>query len=321
MTEISRWDAEMLRFTREMEAAAALDPQPDPRRDVAGARAWTERMNLPLAAGGDAMAESRDVTLPTAAGPVRCRLHRPVREAGLPVLVFVHGGGWVWNSVDTHDRLLRAYAAAAGCAVVSPDYALSPEAVFPRALHEVAGVIRHLAAEGASLGLDGSRIVAGGDSAGANLALAAALLLRDEAPALALQGLLLNYGCFDANCDTASYAEFAEGYGLTRARMRMFWEMYAPDPAERLGPLASPGLASLHDLPPVLLHIAELDVLRDDSEAIEQRLLDAGVAVERHLFPGVVHGFLRAQGRVSKAGESVREAGAWLRARFGTPGA
>ncbi|MDT8266957.1 alpha/beta hydrolase, partial [Roseomonas sp. DSM 102946] len=182
-------------------------------------------------------------------------------------MVNLHGGGWVWNSVDTHDRLFRAYAQAAGCAVLAPDYALSPEAAFPIALEQVAGVVRHVAAHGASLGLDPARIVLGGDSAGANLALAAALLLRETDPGLALRGLLLAYGCYDARCDTESQREFAEGFGLTRERMALFWRLYAPEEEARMSPLASPLLADLRGLPPALLQVAELDVLRDDSLA------------------------------------------------------
>ena len=325
MPQDSRWDPEMLRFTRAMEAAALSDPIPDITRDtarhLAAGRARTEALNLPRAAGGHAMAESRDLRLDLSSGPLSCRLHRPHVEGGrgaaLPVMVNLHGGGWVWNSVDTHDRLFRAYAQAAGCAVLAPDYALSPEAAFPIALEQVAGVVRHVAAHGASLGLDPARIVLGGDSAGANLALAAALLLRETDPGLALRGLLLAYGCYDARCDTESQREFAEGFGLTRERMTLFWRLYAPEEETRMSPLASPLLADLRGLPPALLQVAELDVLRDDSLALTGRMREAGVEVLSRLFPGTVHGFLRAQGRVGAADEAVAEAGRWLRERLG----
>lgn len=324
MPQDSRWDPEMLRFTRAMEAAALPDPIPDITRDtarhLAAGRARTEALNLPLAAGGHAMAESRDLRLELPGGTLSCRLHRPHVEGGhggaLPVMVNLHGGGWVWNSVDTHDRLFRAYAHAAGCVVLAPDYSLSPEAAFPVALEQVAGVVRHVAAHGASLGLDPARIVLGGDSAGANLALAAALLLRETDPDLVLRGLLLAYGCYDARCDTESQREFAEGFGLTRERMMLFWRLYAPEEEARLSPLASPLLADLRGLPPALLQVAELDVLRDDSLAMAGRMRDAGVEVLSRLFPGTVHGFLRAQGQVGAAGAAVEEAGRWLRERL-----
>jgi acetyl esterase len=237
------------------------------------------------------------------------------------VLLYIHGGGWVWNSIDTHDRLMREYAAAAGCAVIGPDYALSPEAAFPQALEECAAVLRWVAAQGAEWGLDPARIVLGGDSAGANLAAGAALMLRDAEglPAglpAGLRGLLLNYGVFDSRLDTPSYREFATGYGLTLERMRFYWSAYAPREADRAHPFAAPLRADLAGLPPCLLHIAELDVLASENHAMAARLRAAGVAVEQAVFPGTVHGFLRAVGHVGQARRAVEQAGAWLRARF-----
>ncbi|RYI95420.1 MAG: alpha/beta hydrolase, partial [Acetobacteraceae bacterium] len=174
-----------------------------------------------------------------------------------------------------------------------------------------------ITAEGAAWGLDPARIVVGGDSAGANLAAGLALSLRDGPAPLPLRGLLLNYGVFDSRLDTPSYREFATGYGLTEEKMRFYWEAYAPRPADRLNPLAAPLRAELTGLPPCLLHIAELDVLAQENHAMDARLRAAGVAVETAHFPGTVHGFLRAVGRVAAADRSVAEAAAWLRARFG----
>lgn len=313
-----RWDAEMLALHRAMEAAALADPVPDPLADPEGARARTEALNLPLAAGGPAMAESRDLWLPIRGRRMLARLHRPVApgpgEAPPPVLVYLHGGGWAWNSVDTHDRLARAYAAASGLAVLLPDYALSPEARFPVALEECAAVARWVAARGASaLGVDGTRLALGGDSAGANLALGAALRLAGSVP---LRGLLLNYGVYAADFDADSYAAFAEGYGLTAARMRAFWDMYAPGPADLADPRCAPlraGLADLARLPPCLMHAAELDVLAGEGAAMAARLREAGVAVRGRVFPGTPHGFLRAQGRARVAAEAVEDAAGWLR--------
>lgn len=311
-----RWDPEMLAFHRLAEAEAAKHPPIALALPLDAARATTEALNIPLAAGGPAMAESADRWLPIRGRRLLCRVHRP-QPGMLPVLVYIHGGGFVWNSVDTHDRLMRAYAAAAGCAVVGPDYALSPEAPFPQALEECAAVLRWLARHGGEWGLDPARIALGGDSAGANLALAAALLLRETDPALALRGLLLNYGVFDSRPDTPSYREFAEGYGLTRERMRFYWDCYCPRPADRLHPLAAPLRADLAGLPPVLLHIAELDVLASENLAMAEALRRAGVAVQARVFAGTAHGFLRAQDHVAKAREAVAEGAAWLAGRLG----
>ena len=153
----------------------------------------------------------------------------------------------------------------------------------------------------------------GGDSAGGNLAAGAALLLRETDPALRLRGLLVNYGVLDARLDSPSYEAFAEGYFLTREKMRFYWECYAPRPADRLNPLAAPLRADLRGLPPVLVHVAELDVLAAENHAFAERLREAGVPVELEVFRGTIHGFLRALAHVGAAGRAVEAAGGWLR--------
>ncbi|MBX9701285.1 MAG: alpha/beta hydrolase [Acetobacteraceae bacterium] len=312
-----RLDPEMAAFNAMMERRAAAQPPIVPAMPFDGPRALTEALNLPLAEGGPVMAESSDRWLPLRGRRIQCRLHRPAGLAGkLPVLIYLHGGGWVWNSIDTHDRLMREYAAAAGCAVLGPDYALSPEAAFPQALEECAAVARWVAAEGAAWGLDGGRVVLGGDSAGGNLAAGVALALRDAGQGALLRGLLLNYGVFDSRLDTASYREFATGYGLTRERMGFYWSVYAPREADRAHPYAAPLRGDPAGLPPCLLHIAELDVLASENRAMAARLRDAGVAVEEAVFAGTVHGFLRAVAHVGQARRAVDAAAAWLRARF-----
>ena len=171
-----RWDAELLRDMRRQEARATEpDPSLDVQRRAADAAALADR------AGGPAMADSRDRWVLARGRRVQCRVHRPRAGAALPALVFLHGGGWVFCSLDTHDRLMRELAAAGDVAVVGVDYALSPEAVFPQAAEECAAVFRQVLAEAAAWGLDPRRLVLGGDSAGGNLAFAAALLLRDAA--------------------------------------------------------------------------------------------------------------------------------------------
>jgi acetyl esterase len=311
-----RLDPEMLAFNRMMEERAAALPPIRLELPFDRPRALTEALNAPLSAGGPVLAVSENRWLPVRGRRIQCRVHLPEGPGPHPVLLYLHGGGWVWNSIDTHDRLMREYAAAAGCAVIGPDYALSPEAVFPQALEECEGVLRWIAAEGAAWGLDPARIVAGGDSAGANLAMGLALSLRDGGAPVPLRGLLLNYGVFDSRLDRPSYREFATGYGLTEERMRFYWNAYAPRPADRLNPLAAPLRAGLAGLPPCLLHIAELDVLADENRAMAEALRAAGVPLETQPFPGTVHGFLRALGHVGAAGRSVAAAGAWLRSRL-----
>ncbi|MBR0683334.1 alpha/beta hydrolase [Roseomonas eburnea] len=309
-----RWDPEMRAFTAMMEERGRAFPPVVMVPPLDAARASNDGPGLALAAaGGPRMAESSDRWLPIRGRRLACRVHRPRTDAPLPVMVYIHGGGWVWGSIDTHDHIMRGYAEAAGCAVVGPDYALSPEAAFPQALEECAAVIRWVAKHGAEWGLDPTRIVVGGDSAGGNLAVAAALLLRETDPGLPLRGLLLNYGVFDSRMDTASYDEFATGHTLTREKMDFYWRCYAPREADRLHPLAAPLRADLRGLPPCLMHVAELDVLASENFAMEKRLREAGVEVEATTFPGVLHGFLRALGHVRASDRAVAEAGSWLR--------
>lgn len=317
-----RLDPEMAEFNAMMERRAAASPPIRRTLPFDEPRALPEALNLPLAEGGPAMAESTDHWLPVRGRRLLCRLHRPPvagrdGAAPLPVLIYLHGGGWVWNSIDTHDRLMREYAAAAGCAVLGPDYALSPEAAFPQAVEECGAVLRRVAEQGAGWGLDPGRIVLGGDSAGANLAAGAVLMLRDRGALPPLRGLLLNYGVFDSRLDTPSYGEFATGHGLTRERMEFYWRCYAPREADRAHPWAAPLRAGdLSGLPPCLLHIAELDLLASENHAMADRLRAEGVPVDRAVFPGTVHGFLRAVGHVGAARRAVEAAGAWLRGRF-----
>ncbi len=308
-----RWDPEMLAFQQRMDELAAKMPPVTLSMPIDEARALTEALNLPLTAGGPVMAESADRWLPIRGRRMLCRFHRPARVSGpLPVMIYLHGGGWVWNSIDTHDRLMREYAQRAGCVVIGPDYALSPEARFPVALEEAAALARWVRREGASWGLDPQRVALGGDSAGANLAAGAALLLRETDPELKLRGLLLNYGVFDSRLDTPSYEEFAEGYFLTREKMRFYWHCYAPGSADRVSPFAAPLRADLRGMPPTLLHVAELDPLASENVAMAERLRDAGVPVEFELFRGTAHGFLRALNHVSAARRAVELAGDWL---------
>jgi acetyl esterase len=309
-----RWDPEMRAFTAMMEERGRAFPPVVMELPLDAARVSNDGPGLTLAAaGGPRMAESSDRWLPIRGRRLVSRLHRPTTDKALPVMVYIHGGGWVWGSIDTHDHIMRGYAGAAGCAVVGPDYALSPEAPFPQALEECAAVVRWVAKNGAEWGLDPTRIVIGGDSAGGNLALATALLLRETDPDMKLRGLLLNYGVFDSRLDTASYKEFATGHTLTREKMDFYWRCYAPREADRLNPLAAPLRANLRGLPPCLLHVAELDVLASENRAMEARLREAGVAVEATTFPGVLHGFLRAMGHVKASDRAIAEAGAWLK--------
>lgn len=276
--------------------------------DLAHRRAVAERVRQPWIEGGPTMARTETLTV----GATRIRIHRPTLAAALPVLIYLHGGGWTIFSIDTHDRLMREYAARSGCAVLGIDYSLSPEVRFPVALDEVAAIRVWLDEEGGTHGLDTSRVALGGDSAGGNLALSSALRLRDGG--LPAQALLLNYGAFDTTPRASHERYDGENFMLTSREMSEFWQNYlGPSHDTEADPLARPLRADLHDLPPTFLCIAECDILVDENLEMARRLRAAGVTVEARVYPGASHSFLEAVGISGLAERAIDEAASWLR--------
>lgn len=310
-----RIDPDMRAARKRMEEEAAKFPPVSLDPPLEASRRINEHLQLSWAEGGPTMHRTEDVWVFGHGRRIQCRLHRPSAQQALPVLVWFHGGGWVWSSIDTHDRLVREYAAAANIAVVNVDYTLSPEAKFPQALFECADAVRQVALHAEAWGLDPARILVGGDSAGGNLALATALLLRDT-EGRAITALLAVYPVTEADCSTLSYQEFGEGYGLTRAAMQAYWALYTSNAADRLNPLASPLRADPTGLPPTLIQVAQLDVLRDEGIAMAEKMRAAGVAVTLEECPGVLHGFMRLSGHVQVARDAIARAGVWLRAHL-----
>lgn len=253
----------------------------------------------------------------TAEGPgFSLRLYRPAEAAedkALPVLVYFHGGGFVVNSLDTHDRLLRLLAGRSGAAVAAVRYTLAPERVFPHQHHQAVAAVRWIARHGGSHGLDPSRIAVGGDSAGANLALAATLALKNDTEAKVSFGLLF-YGMFAHEFDSVSHRRFGDGrYGLTTLRMRWYWKQYLGHGHQTRDPRAAPLLADLGGLPPLMLLAAGRDCLRDDSLRLAERLAEAGVDHTLAVHDDLPHAFANmtrlvdaADGAVTAAADAVR---------------
>ncbi|MBP2227800.1 acetyl esterase [Azospirillum agricola] len=278
------------------------------------ARAAAERAHLFLNRDAPPI-PARNIETEGPAGPLRLRLYRPpaIDERPLPVLVYFHGGGFAVNSVDTHDRLLRLLALRSGAAVVAVAYGKAPEHRFPHQHDEALAALRWVAREGAAHGLDGGRLAVGGDSAGANLALGAALAARAPGEPRVSFGLLF-YGMFAHDFHTPSHRRFGDGrYGLTTARMRWYWEQYLGHAEPTRDPRAAPLLADLSGLPPLLLLAAGLDCLRDDSLRLAERLAAADVPFDLTVHESLPHSFANmtrlveaADGAVTRAALAVR---------------
>ena len=255
--------------------------------------------------------------IPGPGGTLKLRVYTPEGTAPFPVIVFFHGSGFVLCSLDTHDGMCRNLCAGAGALVISVDYRLAPEHRFPAATDDCLAATRWAAAHAVELGGDPGRLVVAGDSAGGNLAAVTALRIRDEGGPHVLGQLLLYPVTAYHTADMPSYAENAEGFGLTRATMEWFWAHYA-DATAATNPHAAPLIAAdLARLPPALIQVAEYDPLRDEGVRYAERLLEAHVRTELSRWEGMNHGFLFWVNHVDAATEAMREANAWLRRIFG----
>jgi acetyl esterase/lipase len=228
-------------------------------------------------------------------GQIAVRLVRPAGAAGtLPVILYIHGAGWVLGSPETHDLLVRNLAVGAQAAVVFPDYRRAPEAQYPSQIEEAYATAAWIVEHGSEYGLDSNRVAIAGDSVGGNMTIAVTLMAKERGgPSFSAQ--LLYYPVTDAGMDSGSYGQFAEGYFLARAGMAWFWEQYLPDESRRGESLASPLRASTEELaglPPALVITGEADVLRDEGEAYATKLRAAGVPVTQARYGGIIHDFV-----------------------------
>ncbi|MBB5081477.1 alpha/beta hydrolase [Nonomuraea endophytica] len=220
-------------------------------------------------------------------------IFRPADAAGpLPVILYIHGAGWVFGNDHTHGRLARELALGVGAAVVFVNYDRAPEAPYPAAIHQNLAAARWVVQHGATFGLDPSRMAVAGDSVGGNMSAALTLQVKGEIP---LRAQVLFYPVTDASFDTDSYHQFTTGYFLRRDGMQWFWDQYTTDPAQRAEITASPLRATTADLaglPPALVITAEADVLRDEGEAYADKLREAGVPVIAVRYQGIIHDFV-----------------------------
>lgn len=241
-------------------------------------------------------ADVDDIKIPLQSGQtLAAKIVRPRKARKiLPVIFYIHGGGWVMGDEHTHDRLLRELAVGAEAAVIFPEYPRSPEAKYPQALMEMFEALQYIAHNAEELNLNAGKIALAGDSVGGNMATVLALMAKENnRPKIIFQ--LLFYPVTDANFDTVSYNDYAQGPWLTKPAMQWFWDAYAPDPRQRTEITVSPLQADINHLegmPPTLIITAENDVLRDEGEAYARKLIAAGVDVSAVRINNTIHDFV-----------------------------
>jgi acetyl esterase len=307
-----------------LDQLAALGAKPTEQMTPAEARAErarTAQIRATMAAPFQEVARVKDRTIPGPGGPIPIRVYwpqvvrltGPADRADLPVLVYFHGGGWVFGNIDSVDRTCRALSNSARCIVVNVEYRLAPEHKFPAAAEDAYAVVGYVANYPQEFGCDRRLLAVGGDSAGGNLAAAACLMARDRrGPAIAFQ--LLVYPLTDYDDDRPSLHDYAEGYMLTRAAIRYFWDHYVSSAEEGRHPYASPLKApGLEGLPPALVITAECDPLRDQGEAYARRLEQSGVPVTLRRYDGAIHVFFHMSAVLHSGRQALAEAGAALR--------
>jgi acetyl esterase len=284
----------------------ALEGPPAHEVPIEQARAGHEMETEQLSGPGEEVGEVRDVEVPSAAGAIPLRVYQPLEPAG-GVVAYFHGGGWAVGSIDSFDTVCRALANESGAIVASVGYRLAPEHPFPAALEDCAAATRALAERHPD-----EPLAVAGDSAGGNLAIGVARRLRDRVRAQALI-----YPVCDAGLNTPSYRDFKERYGLTAAGMQRYWNLYL-DGADGFQPDASPLRADdLEGLPPTFVLTSEFDILRDEGEALVQKLREAGVDVTHRRSDGTIHGFWRWMAATPRTREAIAEVGAALRSALG----
>jgi acetyl esterase len=307
--EATPLDPVVTEILAEAAAIPRLDPATTPldrqRRAVEmAAAAWNDPPHP--------CARVETLSVPSPWGAMRARLHVPEGTQTDAAVLYAHGGGWTFGSVDTHDGLTRRLASACRRPVLSIDYRLAPEHPFPAPLEDAAAAFAFLEAGGIGRPIAASRITVAGDSAGAQTVLALLLARRDAGLPRPAAGLLF-YGCLAPDFDTASHQAFGgdETFLLSTERMRWYWANHLGSRADDPG-LAAPLQADLDDLPPLFLDAASHDCLRDDTLRLAEKLAAIGAPHRLRVTPGVVHGYLRFAKRLSVATETLAAAGAFL---------
>ncbi|MDY7566666.1 alpha/beta hydrolase [Pseudomonas sp. RTC3] len=255
---------------------------------------------------------TREIQVPGAAGSMPATVYTPDGTGPFPVVLYFHGGGWVFADRKVYDGGARGLAKQANAVVVSVDYRLAPENKFPAAHEDALAAYRWLTTKASSVNGDPKRLALAGESAGGNLAVATAVAAH-KAGLTAPKHVLSVYPVAQSNTDTESYLKYADAIPLNRPMMLWFISQVITSQADAKDPRIDLVHANLQGLPPVTLINAEIDPLRDDGAQLEQALRSAGVSVERRLYPGVTHEFFGTAAVVQKAQEAQIYAGERLK--------
>ncbi|WP_310584605.1 alpha/beta hydrolase [Deinococcus sp.] len=297
---------------------AQIPPAPSERPSIEQIRALAVANSAQLPRRPTSIAGTREIMVPGPASELPARVYTPLGVGPFPLVVYFHGGGFVAYTLDTHDQVCRELCTGTGAVVVSVEYRLAPEFRFPHPTDDAYAAVKWLGEHAAELGADAGRMAVAGDSAGANLSLAAALQVQGGGgPELA--ALLLIYPVADMSGQTEypSRSENGQGYFLTSEAMQLFGAMYLNTPEDALHPHVSPlHSAPLAGLPPTLVLTAEYDPLRDEGNALAEKLQDQGVDTTYRPGPGLIHGFANMTGFVPAAAQIMDDAAAWLKQKL-----
>ena len=255
-----------------------------------------------------------DVSIEGPKGPLALRIYRPSAARDLPAILFCHGGGFVLGDLDSHDSMCQRLAHSAACVVVAVGYRCAPESTFPEPVEECHAALTWLVTNAEALGVDSDRVALCGDSAGANLAAATAVLAKSRGPAV--RHLALFYPMVDPACDSKSMQDYARGYLLAASAVQWSWGLYLGKPADADDPLACLLRADPAAFPPTTIVTAEFDPLRDEGEALARHIQAAGVQVVLRNYAGMVHGFAGLPQLTPLADRAIDEIAADITAAF-----
>lgn len=277
------------------------------------ARLNAELVRSHFTSEGPDMVRIEEIVIPYTQVGVKIRLYYPSDAPASPAFFYLHGGGWVLFSLDTHDRVMREYAKRANVCVIGIDYSLAPEHRYPSQIDEIVHSILWCMEHAKKLNIDPQKFAIGGDSAGANLSTASCLKLRSLGHPALIKALILNYGAFDARMVKRKLVPpNADEILLTSEEMIWFWESYLGDNNLVCNPLVSPVLAELTGLPPTFMAIAEYDILYQENMAMLSRFKASGISVDACVYQGTIHGFLESICYGGVAEQAFQDTALWL---------